>query len=98
MFGEKEKITVEISREKLIQAIKVFNDKNLDFEKGLNLLLLKFLEEENSLDDYIFEYLENYNDLANENLLNELNKGVESFDEFRIRGDEILLYLGVSDG
>ena len=98
MFGEKEKITIEITKDILNKSREVFQDKNIDMDRAVSLLLKKFLEENTLLDDYLLIYESEKSTLAKNHLLNELNKGVESFKEMEIESRDILGFLGLDYG
>ena len=93
MFGEKEKITIEITKDILNKSREVFQDKNIDMDRAVSLLLKKFLEENTLLDEYLLIYESEKSTLAKNHLLNELNKGVESFKEMEIESRDILGFL-----
>ncbi len=98
MFGEKEKITIEITKDILNKSREVFQDKNIDMDRAVSLLLKKFLEENTLLDEYLLIYESEKSTLAKNHLLNELNKGVESFKEMEIESRDILGFLGLDYG
>lgn len=98
MFGEKEKITIEITKDILNKSREVFQDKNIDMDRAVSLLLKKFLEENTLLDEYLLIYESEKSTLAKNHLLNELNKGVESFNEMEIESRDILGFLGLDYG
>lgn len=98
MFGEKEKITIEITKGILNKSREVFQDKNIDMDRAVSLLLKKFLEENTLLDEYLLIYESEKSTLAKNHLLNELNKGVESFKEMEIESRDILGFLGLDYG
>lgn len=98
MFGEKEKITIEITKDILNKSREVFQDKNIDMDRAVSLLLKKFLEENTLLDEYLLIYESEKSTLAKNHLINELNKGVESFKEMEIESRDILGFLGLDYG
>lgn len=98
MFGEKEKITIEITKDILNKSREVFQDKNIDMDRAVSLLLKKFLEENTLLDEYLLIYESEKSTLAKNHLLNELNKGVESLKEMEIESRDILGFLGLDYG
>ena len=98
MFGEKEKITIEITKDILNKSREVFQDKNIDMDRAVSLLLKKFLEENTLLDEYLLIYESEKSTLAKNHLLNELNKGVESLKKMEIESRDILGFLGLDYG
>lgn len=99
MFFDREKVEINISKDLFLKYNKLLKEKNLDFEEALNLFLLKSVEDEKLyLEEMLIDYKDNRGKKIEEFILKEIKEGETSLNEMNLQIEDVLMYLGVSDG
>lgn len=99
MFFDIEKVEINISKDLFLKYNKLLKEKNLDFEEALNLFLLKSVEDEKLyLEEMLIDYKDNRGKKIEEFILKEIKEGETSLNQMNLQIEDVLMYLGVSDG